>query len=284
MYEIIFLLILSFCYLIFAVIQDFKSREIADWLNYSLIIFALGFRFFYSLFNENNFNFFIQGFIGFLIFLGLANLFYYSRLFAGGDAKLMMALGAILPLDYSFSSNLLLFLNFLFYFFIASLIYVLISSVFLTLKNFKSFKIKFIKEVKFQKRLIILSWLFFFLSTILNFVFLSKFNFVFLGFFILVLTYSYIYSKSLDECCMIKEVLTKNLTEGDWLYKDVRLKKETIKSKWEGLTKEEIRKIRLELKKVKIRQGIPFSPTFLLGFLLFVISYFFKINLWNPLW
>jgi prepilin signal peptidase PulO-like enzyme (type II secretory pathway) len=83
---------------------------------------------------------------------------------------------------------------------------------------------------------------------------------------------------------MIKEVLTKNLTEGDWLYKDVRLKKETIKSKWEGLTKEEIRKIRLELKKVKIRQGIPFSPTFLLGFLLFVISYFFKINLWNPLW
>jgi Flp pilus assembly protein protease CpaA len=283
MYEIIFLLVLGFCYLLFAVIQDFKSREIADWLNYSLIIFALSFRFFYSLFSENNFNFFLQGLIGFFIFLGLANLFYYSRLFAGGDAKLMIALGTILPLNYSFSSNTLLFLNFLSCFFIASLIYVLISSIFLTIKNFKSFKIKFFKEIKSQKRLIIFSWIFLFFSIILNFI-LYNFNFAFLGFFILVLTYSYIYSKALDESCMIKEVSTKDLTEGDWIYRDIRLKREIIKSRWEGLNKEEIRKLKAELKKVKIRQGIPFSPTFLIGFILFVILYFCNIYLWNSFW
>ena len=32
--------------MIFAVVQDLKKREIANWVNFSLIIFALGFRFF----------------------------------------------------------------------------------------------------------------------------------------------------------------------------------------------------------------------------------------------
>jgi len=284
MYELIFLLMLGLCYLLFAVVQDLKSREIADWLNFSLIIFALTFRFFYSLFSKNDFTFFFQGLIGFLVFLGLGNLFYYSRLFAGGDAKLMIALGTIIPLNYSFSGNLSLFFNFLICFFIASLIYVLIVSITLTIKNFKNFKNKFLKECKNQKKLIILAWILLFLSIVLNFVLFNNFNILYIGFFILILVYSYIYSKVLDESCMIKEVLTKDLTEGDWLYKDVKLKKSIIKSNWEGLNAKELKKLKDELKKVKIRQGIPFSPTFLIGFIFFIILYFFNISLWYPFW
>ena len=86
MIEMIFLICLAFVWIVFASVQDLKSREVANWLNFSLIIFALGFRFFYSLFN-NNFNFLYQGLIGLGIFFVLGNLFYYGRMFAGGDAK-----------------------------------------------------------------------------------------------------------------------------------------------------------------------------------------------------
>ena len=61
MFEVIFLGILALVWIVFATIQDIKSREIANWLNFSLIIFALGFRFFYSLFELNDFNFLYQG-------------------------------------------------------------------------------------------------------------------------------------------------------------------------------------------------------------------------------
>jgi len=64
MYEIAFLWILALIWIVFATVQDLKMREIANWLNFSLIIFALGFRFFYSLFSSGGFGFFYQGLLG----------------------------------------------------------------------------------------------------------------------------------------------------------------------------------------------------------------------------
>ena len=112
MYEVIFLWLLALAYIVFAVIQDIKTREIADWLNFSLIIFVLGFRFFYSLFNGINFTFFYNGLIGLGIFFIAGNLFYYGKVFAGGDAKLMISLGTVLPYYPDFFSNIQTFINF----------------------------------------------------------------------------------------------------------------------------------------------------------------------------
>ncbi|MBU2053223.1 MAG: prepilin peptidase [Nanoarchaeota archaeon] len=102
MYGVIFLIVLGFVWIIFASVQDLKNKEVANWLNFSLIIFALGFRFFYSLFYRGGFSFFYQGLIGLGIFFVLGNLLYYGRMFAGGDAKLMIAMGAVLPFSESF--------------------------------------------------------------------------------------------------------------------------------------------------------------------------------------
>ena len=65
MIEVYVLFGLGLIWILFAVVQDIRTREIANWLNFSLIIFALGFRFFYSLFEMNDFGFFYQGLIGF---------------------------------------------------------------------------------------------------------------------------------------------------------------------------------------------------------------------------
>ncbi len=128
MYEVIFLWVLALVYIVFAVIQDVRTREIANWLSFSLIIFTLGFRFFYSLFQGDSFVFFYQGLIGLGIFFALGNLLYYGKVFAGGDAKLMIALGTILPSFSVLSKNLQSFFDFLLIFLSVGFVYVIISS------------------------------------------------------------------------------------------------------------------------------------------------------------
>jgi hypothetical protein len=47
----------------------------------------------------------------------------------------------------------------------------------------------------------------------------------------------------------------------------VKVKGKTIKANWGGLTKEEISLLRKNHKKIKIREGVAFTPVFLVSFL-----------------
>src|SRR3989344_8973559 len=97
MFEVIFLFFLALIWLIFAAVNDLRKTEIPNWLNFSLVIFAIIFRLFFSLFTEN-FYFLWYGLIGLVAFFVLGHLFYLGRIFAYGDTKLMISLGAILPI------------------------------------------------------------------------------------------------------------------------------------------------------------------------------------------
>ena len=103
-----FLIFLGLVWIFGAVLQDLKRREVDNLWSFSLIFFALAYRLGVSIFN-NNYWFVLNGVVGFVLFVVLGNVFYYSRLFAGGDAKLLMALGAVLPLSYSWMINLRIF-------------------------------------------------------------------------------------------------------------------------------------------------------------------------------
>ena len=98
---------------------------------------------------------------------------------------------------------------------------------------------------------------------------LSCLYFLFLGIFFLIVPYLYIYSKAVDESAMIKDIETSKLREGDWLYKSVKIKKQTIESRWEGLNKKEILLLRKKYRKIKIREGVAFTPVFLISFIVF---------------
>jgi len=268
------LISLGLLWIIFAVIQDLKKREISNWTNFSLVIFALGFRFFWSLFNSGsggNFNFFYQGLIGFGIFFVLGNVFYYSRVFAGGDAKLMIALGAIIPLYDKFIFNVELFLVFLVLFIFSGAIFGLFSSLFLIFKNFRSFKERF----NFRLRKDSKKYLFVFLIGVLIML-MGFFNLILIYFGVLVFIFPYLYvsAKAIEDVCMIKKVPSGKLTEGDWLKERVKVGKKYIEPSWDGLSKEEIALIKKHNKFVYIKQGIPFSPTFFLGFVFFILYFF----------
>lgn len=276
MYEMVFLWVLALVWIIFATVQDLKTKEIANWLNFSLIIFALGFRFFYSLFSSGEFGFFYQGLIGLLVFFVIGNLLYYGRMFAGGDAKLMIALGPVLPFSLVFLENLKIFVLFFLIFLFVAAFYSLIFSLVLALKNFKKFRKEFGSQLNKNRKityLVLLLGLLFMILGLFEILFFS------LGILIFIIPYFYLYAKAVDETSMIKKIKTNKLVEGDWLYKNLRVGKKFVEAKWEGLKKEDIKAIRKKYKTVLIRQGMPFAPVFLISLL--ILIYLWGSGLWN---
>ena len=142
-----FLAVLGIVWIAAAVIQDLKSREVANWINFSLVIFALAYRSFYWIFSGEQM-FFLSGILGLAIFFIVAHLFYYLRLFAGGDAKLLIALGAILPTAGGYYENALIMLFFILVLLAGGGVYSFCYSILLSFISWN----KFLKEFKVQVR------------------------------------------------------------------------------------------------------------------------------------
>jgi Flp pilus assembly protein protease CpaA len=269
MYEYWFLYVLGFIGILFAVVQDLRTREIANWLTFSLIAFVLAYRALYSIYS-NNFMFFIYGLMGVILFVGLGYLFYYSKIFAGGDAKLLFGIGGILPYQnlmdfvyYGFGFVLLLFTS--------GVIYTLVYSGFLIRKNKAEFRKSFYQQIKKRKYLFIIS------LVLAILIYLSKSGndgdiLIYFSLFILLSPILFAYVKAIELSCMIQLVSPMKLTEGDWLEQEVKVKDKVIKKKFSGLTWNEILLLRQQGKKVWIKTGVPFAPAFLIAITLFLFS------------
>jgi len=265
-YENLFLIILGIVWIVGAVLQDLRRREVDNLWNFSLIFFALAYRLAVSIFS-NNYWFVLNGILGLAIFFGLHNLFYYGRLFAGGDAKLLMALGVILPLSYNWITNLKIFGIFILLFLVAGSIYALIWAIILVIVNWNRFKKEFLKQWKNYEKMFFISLGFTILWIV--FVFLvSQAGLILMGLVVLLFPLLFVFSKAIEECCMVKLVSPKRVTEGDWLYEDIVVAGKKIRSDWNGVSSKDLSLIREKCKrKVLIKFGIPFTPSFLLGFL-----------------
>jgi len=262
--ENLFLIAIGLIWIVGAIFQDMKRREVDNLWNFSLIGIALAYRLAVSIWGRNYW-FILNGLIGFGIFLVLGNLFYYSRLFAGGDAKLLMALGAIFPFSYSWIVNIKIFGYFLLLFLIGGSIYALIYAFCLISINYKNFKKEFFNQWQNHKNIFLIGLIFAFLWVFAAFL-ISQTGFVLIGLVVLLFPVLFFFAKAVEESCMIKEVAYNKVTEGDWLYKDVKIGRKLIKADWEGLSKKGLELIRKNKKKVLIKYGIPFTPSFLFGF------------------
>jgi Flp pilus assembly protein protease CpaA len=268
--ENIFMLAVGFFWLLISSIQDFKHREVENWWNFSLIVFILAFRAFLSI-EKMDYFYILWGLIGLAGGFFIANLFYYSRLFAGGDAKLLMALGTILPLSFSWKINLEILAVFLLLLMIAGAIYGIIFSLFLVFLNLKGFRKEFHNQLQKNKTSIFYSE---FVLIILGIIFFA-FKF-YLGIYLLIILiispFLLIYAKSVEEGCMNKKVRISDLTIGDWTVGSIKAGKKLIKPNWEGLSEDELKLIKKHCKgTVLVKQGIPFVPVFLIAFLLLIV-------------
>ena len=265
MEEYYFLFVLGALWTIFAVVQDMKTREVANWLNFSLIAGALAYRAIYAVI-FNNFRFFALGVLGFAVFFILAQAFYYGRVFAGGDAKLLMGFGVLLPYG-SYKDLLLVGGGFVILLFLIGALWSLAYSVLIVKRNWGKFKGEFEKKINKMKWIFVLySLLLLFLIMLLGGV--GGIFWVMFGILYLV----FIYVKSLEKC-MIKKVNARDLREGDWLENDVKIGRYAIRKSVHGLSLREIEKLRKAKKIVLIKDGIPFTPAFLISLGIMVCAY-----------
>ena len=272
--EYLFLLIIAFIWTIGAILQDLRRREVDNIWNFSLIGFALAYRFAFSIYN-NEYWFFINGVIGLIVFLVLGNVFYYSRVFAGGDAKLLIALGPVLPLSFDWLINLKIFGLFIAGFLLGGSLYVFAWSLILVLFNFKKFSREFLRQLQENRKFVLYSMVLFFILSISPYFFIPLFYF---GLLFLLFPLLLLFARAVEESCLIVPLLSQDITEGDWLYEDIFVNGKKIKANWEGVSKTELQLIQKKYRrKILVKQGIPFTPGFLIGLIgVLIVSWKFK--------
>ncbi len=284
--------------LFFASWSDLRTREIPDLLDYGLIFFALILNTAFSILLHNPF-IILNSLSAFLLFLLFSALLFYTGQWGGGDSKLLIGLAALIGLPLfpliGVSDTLLRIINSFLSDFIINLLFVgavygLLFTIYLMFKHKK----KFVKKFSSKKRkfsliirllyitgIILLVPLIFTTSihrgaispayTIILMVLLS------LLIFVLIIIWTHLFVKSVEESTLYKKIPPEELTEGDWIVKDIYYKGKCIVGHRDlGVDDEQIKRL-IKLKKmnklkyVLVREGIPFVPSFFLAYLLTLI-------------
>jgi Flp pilus assembly protein protease CpaA len=253
---------------IIATLQDIKRREVDNWLNLFLLLGSLSYIFFKAVFENDISIIALTGFVMITMFI-MMNLFYYGRIFGGGDAVLLFSMTAFFvgATFIESSKNIIFFIILLM---VSGSAYGLVFSITIYFKNFKKTNKEIIKQFNIIKKNGIL-YAPIFLGIVM--IFLSYFSFVFIIFSFIILTFPllYIFARGVEKCSMIKEIPGKELREGDWLVSTQKIGNRIIKPNWEGLSDKEIKFLQHK-KKIKIKDGMPFVPAFLIAIIIYALT------------
>lgn len=256
-------------------ITDLKGRWVPDWISYFMIIFGITGHIVVSIMQWNILPA-VYSAAAAAIFYGIANLLFYSGVWGGGDAKLFVGFGALLPfytpgMAAPWPWLLTLWLNTL----IFGSIFGVSGSIFLAFKH----KNKFMSELKtlIQKNKVILcaTPIFFAVACVIYLLNLSTTIYIPLLAILLLLTafpILYVILKSVEYACMFKHIAPHKLVEGDWIAEEVSVENYNYKPAKTGIEKKDIVKlIELEksgkLKQIKIKEGLPYVPAMFAGLL-----------------
>ena len=254
-----------------AAIWDLKTTEIPDQIPYIMMAVALV-AYGVQAYAESNYWIILNSLIAGLSFLGFGFLMYYLGQWGGGDAKLLSAIGFLLPTAPSGFSNLLFpfSLSFLFNLFLVGAAYMLVYASILAMVNTKIIE-RFISDVKSSSNIFVLGSVSLFLVFVVLNLFISnifsiKISTEFLvtnsvlpliaTIFIFVI---WKFAKAVEEVGFKKKIPVQKLRVGDV--------PEYFKL-WEGITDKELKKIKSSGKKtIWIKEGIRFGGAFPLALL-----------------
>ena len=273
----IILLSLAFVALVAGTITDIRKREVPDWINFGLIFSGLGLRIVYSSITSD-WMYLIYGLLGFGLFVIIAYTMFYAGQWGGGDSKLLMGLGAVLGIPLSLNPFPLLFI-FVVNALLAGALYGMVYSVVLAHTHKKDFMKNFRKIMHDKKvmrvRIVALALSLIFIVMVI--VMIKEMMIIWLLVSLIILAYLSIYLvvfvKAVEFSAMFKLVEPRQLTEGDWIAKEYSLGKEHLCGPKDlGISKKQIERL-IELKrngkidKIKIKEGIPFVPSFLIAYI-----------------
>ena len=259
------LLLFGFTVLLLASLHDMKTREVPDYLSYLFITAGIIIQA-YSLLKDFDTNklVLVVGNLGFATVFGLV--MYYKKQWGGADSKLLIGLS----LNLSGYANEWLFAHYFLNFLLVGALYGTVGSLIIILINLKKFAKIIKKDLIEKKDLYLIST-----GVTVSGLVLASVNPVIgviafiIGFITLV---SLVFSKA--NLLMVKRISVKKLTEGDWVIdRVVAGGKVLFDPKREVDVKEkQIARIRAEgVKSVRVIEGMPFVPSFLIAYLVTIL-------------
>ncbi|MBI2666809.1 prepilin peptidase [Candidatus Woesearchaeota archaeon] len=273
--------ILTILVLAIATFTDIKSREVPDWLSYGFLFSVLGIRSIFTF--EQGISVLWSGFLGMFFFFLIGLLLYKTNQWGGADSKLLMGLGGVLGITLPLQSSSLNLLWFFLLLLFVGAIFGLLWMSFLAVRKIPAVIVICKEKLLYWKYL-------HFSAAGTSVIFLSLTIFVhylFIPFIVIPLAvfYLFIFITAVEKTCFYRRVLPQDIAEGDWLAEAVQIK-EKITLRKKALEMKDIHLLQklMPQKKVLIKDGVPFVPSFLIAFLLFVWVTVQKVNMWNLLW
>ena len=275
MFNLIFLsLVVGLVALIIASLFDIKTMEVPDWLNLSLVAFAIGSSLILSIYHGYS-HIIINSLLGLALGLVIGLLLFYTGQWGGGDTKLIIGLCALIGLSYSdLGKSIPTIILFLVNTLLVGAVYGLAFSFVKAVMNFKSFRQTAEQRLRskeiFVIRIILLvigigAFAFLLITRSIESAFIFGIAMALFLFF-----YLWAFISIVEKSCMIKEVSVSALTEGDWIVGDVaKGKKVLLRAAKTGITLKQIELLKkYRIRKVTTKVGIPFVPSFLIAYIL----------------
>lgn len=271
---------ISFLGLAIGSYTDLKTREVPDWVNYGLISLGIGLNLLFSIIFWK-YEFIVNSLIGLSIFFGIAWVMFYTGQWGGGDSKMLMGLGALIGLNF-FNNEIPFLVNFFINALFVGALYGIFWSFYMAFNNKKMFLREF-KKILSNKRIIeIKKWIIILFIVLAIFIF-STINYpakllsIYFLVIVIFIFYIWIFIKAVEKSCMLKYVDPQVLTEGDWIAKDIKVQGKMIAGPKDlGIEKKQINQLiklykNKKIKKVLLKIGIPFVPSFFVAFIITLI-------------
>ena len=268
---------------VFGSITDLKSRWVPDWSNYSLIFIGIGGHVIVSIL-EVSFKPILYSLAGAGLFFLIAAAMFYGGAWGGGDTKLFIGLGALLPIYPLFLMNhvspaiapwpflVTMWLNIL----IMGVIFGLLAITWIAIRYRQKVIRGLVKDFKKYRKIGVYAISASLIGGIIT-GFALDFSFLILFFILATLVPILFLTKTVEKVCMYKIIPPSKLVEGDWIANEIKIWGKTIyKPKRYGIEQKDIdRLIKLEksgkLKHIKIKEGLPYVPAILAGILFSLI-------------
>ena len=257
--------------LVAAAYTDIRTLEVPDWLNYAGIAAGLGIHLIVSA-QEWALWPIISSALGLLAGFLIACLMFYTGQWGGGDAKLLMAVGALLGIEankFALSTSFIINLVFV------GGAWVLAYAIFLAVKNRKKM-LKTSRAIarhtpyKRLRKSTILTTLTLILAA---FIFpQARDQIILLAALCYLLGFLTLFMKTIELAALHQWVTPDKLTEGDWIVHAIQIGNTKIDPPRLGLEKKELKQLQnwhkaKKIKHVLVRYGVPFTPAFLLSYI-----------------
>lgn len=251
---------------------DIHHREVPDWLNYSMIATGLAFGLMHAVL-QAAWDPLLRSLLGLIVGFAFGALMYYTGQWGGGDAKMLMGLGALIGLPLS---GLLEQPPFLLVFLVLTIFagaaYGVVWMLFLLVRDFKDIRPHLREQLKtpFARYTRIFFGMLAVVLLILALLLPMPFRLLLVLLALLLYMSSYLTAivKSVEQVCFVKAVPVEKLVVGDWLVDEVRRgKRVVVKKTSTGLTAEQLTALeQAGVKSVRVKEGIPFVPSFLIAY------------------